>query len=140
MKLQILSHFSNMLIKSKRWPTQWGTIIQEQWFKKFYNNSTLGRQIQINNISFIYNKHARTQAHQARQARKHAKHVSTQTRQARSLADSFYIMSITGVFLRDLVRFGQFKIREKHLRGVILVIKLQAKACNFTKSNSPKLY
>ena len=84
--------------------------------------------MQMNNISFIYNKHARTQAHQARPARKHANHVSTQTRQARSLADSFYIMSITGFFWRDLVRFGQFKIREKHLRG------------NFSKSNSPKLY
>ena len=54
-KLQVLSHFLNMLIKSKRWPTQWGTVIQEQWFEKwFYNNSTLSRQMQMNNISFIY--------------------------------------------------------------------------------------
>ena len=54
-KLQVLSHFSNMLIKSKRWPSQWGTIIYEQWFAKwFYNKSTLSIQIQINNISFIY--------------------------------------------------------------------------------------
>ena len=54
-KLQILSHFSNMLIKSKRWPTQWGTIIWEQWFEKwFHNNSTFSRQMQMNNISFIY--------------------------------------------------------------------------------------
>ena len=54
-KLQAFSHFLNMLIKSKRWPTQWGTVIQEQWFEKwFYNNSTLSRQMQMNNISFIY--------------------------------------------------------------------------------------
>ena len=54
-KMQVLSHFSNMLIKSKRWSTQWGTIIYEQWLKKwFYNNSTLSRQMQMKNISFIY--------------------------------------------------------------------------------------
>ena len=39
--------------------------------------------------------------------------------------------------LRDLVRFVQFKKREKHLRGVLLLIKLQALACKFTKSNTP---
>ena len=26
-KLQVLSHFLNMLIKSKRWPTEWGAVI-----------------------------------------------------------------------------------------------------------------
>ena len=26
-KLQVLSHFLNMLKKIKRWPTQWGTVI-----------------------------------------------------------------------------------------------------------------
>ena len=26
-KLQVLSHFFNLLIKSNRWPTQWGTVI-----------------------------------------------------------------------------------------------------------------
>ena len=52
--LQVPSHFSNMLIKSKSWHTQWWTVIQEQWFEKWFPNSTLSRQMQMNSISFIY--------------------------------------------------------------------------------------
>ena len=36
--------------------------------------------------------------------------------------------------LHDLVRFVQFKKREKHPRRSV---KLQAEACNFTKINTP---
>ena len=40
--------------------------------------------------------------------------------------------------LRDLVPFLQFKKREKNTHGrVLLLVKLQAEACNFTKSNTP---
>ena len=42
--------------------------------------------------------------------------------------------------LRDSVPFVQFKNREKHpWRSVTLVVKLQVKVCNFTKSNTPPL-
>ena len=37
--------------------------------------------------------------------------------------------------LRDLVLFVQFKKRENTHRWMLLLVKLQAKACNFTKSN-----
>ena len=39
--------------------------------------------------------------------------------------------------LRDLVPFVRFKNREKPHGGVLLLVKLQALACNFTKSNTP---
>ena len=39
--------------------------------------------------------------------------------------------------LRDLVSFVQFKNRKNIHGGVFLLVKLQAKACNFTKSNTP---
>ena len=39
--------------------------------------------------------------------------------------------------LRDLVPWAQFKNREKHPRRSVLLVKLQAKAYNFTKSNTP---
>ena len=38
--------------------------------------------------------------------------------------------------LRDLVPFLQFKKHEKHHEGVLLSVKLQALACNFTKSST----
>ena len=38
--------------------------------------------------------------------------------------------------LRDLVPFVRFKKREKH-PYVLLLVKLQASACNFTKNNTP---
>ena len=37
--------------------------------------------------------------------------------------------------LHDMLPFVQFKKREKH-GGMLLLVKLQAKACNFTKSNT----
>ena len=40
------------------------------------------------------------------------------------------------MFRGDLVPFVQFKRREKH-GGVLFLVKLQASACNFTKSNNP---
>ena len=39
--------------------------------------------------------------------------------------------------LRDLVPFAQFKNTNNTHRGVLLLVKLQASACNFTKSNTP---
>ena len=39
--------------------------------------------------------------------------------------------------LRNLVLFAQFKKRENTHKGVLLLVKLRAKACNFTKSNTP---
>ena len=39
--------------------------------------------------------------------------------------------------LRDLVLFVQFKKREKHLCGVLPLVRLQASPCYFTKSNVP---
>ena len=39
--------------------------------------------------------------------------------------------------LRDLVPVLQFKKREKHPWRSVNLIKLQASACNFTKSNTP---
>ena len=39
--------------------------------------------------------------------------------------------------LRNFLPFVQFKIREKHPWGSVLLVKLQAKAGNFTKSNFP---
>ena len=39
--------------------------------------------------------------------------------------------------LRDFVPFVQFKKRENTHRGVLLLVKGQALACNFTKSNNP---
>ena len=39
--------------------------------------------------------------------------------------------------LRDLVPFVQFKKHEKHLGGVLRLVKLQAEVCNFTKSDTP---
>ena len=38
---------------------------------------------------------------------------------------------------RDLVPFVQFKKRRNFLRGVLLLVKLQALARNYTKSNTP---
>ena len=39
--------------------------------------------------------------------------------------------------LRDLVLFVQFKKRENTHEGALLVVKLQASSCFFTKSNTP---
>ena len=39
--------------------------------------------------------------------------------------------------LSDLIPFVQFKKRENILGRVLLLVKLQVKACNFTKSNIP---
>ena len=39
--------------------------------------------------------------------------------------------------LHDLVSLVQFKKRENTHGGVLLLVKLQAKAWNFTKSNTP---
>ena len=39
--------------------------------------------------------------------------------------------------LRDLIPFVQFKKRENTHGGVLLLVKVQASACNFTKSNTP---
>ena len=39
--------------------------------------------------------------------------------------------------LRDLVPFVQFKKRENTHGGVVILVKLQASTCNFTKSNTP---
>ena len=39
--------------------------------------------------------------------------------------------------LCDLVPFVQFKKREKHPWGVLILVKLQAAACNFNKINTP---
>ena len=41
-----------------------------------------------------------------------------------------------GDVLRDLVPFAQFKKRENTHGGALLLVKLQTKACNFTKSNT----
>ena len=41
------------------------------------------------------------------------------------------------MFFCDLVQFVQFKKRENIYGGVLLLVKLQAEACNFTKSNTP---
>ena len=38
---------------------------------------------------------------------------------------------------RDLVPFVQFKKRENNHGKVLFLVKLQAKACNFTKINTP---
>ena len=38
--------------------------------------------------------------------------------------------------LRDLVPCAQFEKREKLLGRVLLLVKLQAEACDFTKSNT----
>ena len=38
--------------------------------------------------------------------------------------------------LRDLVPFVQFKKRESTHGGVLILVKLQTSACNFTKSNT----
>ena len=38
-----------------------------------------------------------------------------------------------GDVLRDLVPFAQFKKRENTHGGALLLVKLQTKACNFTK-------
>ena len=38
--------------------------------------------------------------------------------------------------LRNLVPFVQFKKREKYSKKVIFVVKLETKACSFTKSNT----
>ena len=46
------------------------------------------------------------------------------------------MMFIYGAF-RDLVPFVQFKKRENSHGGVLLFVKFQALACNFTKSNTP---
>ena len=49
------------------------------------------------------------------------------------------VLLIVTIFdaLHDLVPFVQFKKREKNYGGGILLVKLQAKACNFTKSIIP---
>ena len=39
--------------------------------------------------------------------------------------------------LRDLVSFGQLKNGKNTHGGVLLLLKLQAKTCNFAKSNTP---
>ena len=39
--------------------------------------------------------------------------------------------------LRDLVTFVQFKKRENTHGGVLLLVVLQAEACDFIKSNTP---
>ena len=39
--------------------------------------------------------------------------------------------------LRNLLPFVQFKKREKHPWRVLILVKLQDKACNFTKINTP---
>ena len=39
--------------------------------------------------------------------------------------------------LRDLVPFVQFKKRENTQGGALLLVKLHAEVCNFTKSNTP---
>ena len=39
--------------------------------------------------------------------------------------------------LLDLVPFVQFKKGEKHHGGVLILVKLQAEACNFNKINTP---
>ena len=39
--------------------------------------------------------------------------------------------------MRNLVPFAQFKKRENTHGRVLLSVKLQPKACNFTKSNTP---
>ena len=39
--------------------------------------------------------------------------------------------------LRDLVPFVQFKKHEKYHGGVLILVKLQASACKFTKINAP---
>ena len=39
--------------------------------------------------------------------------------------------------LRDLVTCAQFKKRKNTHGGVLLLVKLQTEACNFTKSNTP---
>ena len=38
--------------------------------------------------------------------------------------------------LRNFVPFVQLKKREKHPKKVIFVVKLETKACSFTKSNT----
>ena len=40
--------------------------------------------------------------------------------------------------LRDLVAVVQFKKREKHPWRSVILVKLQASACNFTKINTPQ--
>ena len=42
-----------------------------------------------------------------------------------------------GDALRDLVTFVQFKKRENTHGGVLLLVVLQAEACDFIKSNTP---
>ena len=39
--------------------------------------------------------------------------------------------------LRDIVPFVKFKKPENAYTGVLLLVKLRARACNFTKSNTP---
>ena len=39
--------------------------------------------------------------------------------------------------LRNLVPFVQFKKQESTYGGVLLLLKLQVLACNFTESNTP---
>ena len=39
--------------------------------------------------------------------------------------------------LRDLVAFVQFKKHENTHGGVLILVKLQAESCNFTKINTP---
>ena len=39
--------------------------------------------------------------------------------------------------LRNFVQFVQFKNVENTHGGLLILVKLQAEACNFTKSNTP---
>ena len=39
--------------------------------------------------------------------------------------------------LRDLIPFVQLKKWKKHSWVVLLIVKLQTEACNFTKGNTP---
>ena len=49
---------------------------------------------------------------------------------------NFGYMTVCDV-LRDLIPFVQFKKRENTHGGALLLVKLHAEVCNFTKSNTP---
>ena len=50
---------------------------------------------------------------------------------------AFQKNSTYGGALRNFVPFVQYKKREKHPWRMLILVKLQASACNFTKINTP---